>query len=174
MENRTGWPMNDFRAPITSTKQLATSIQDARTAKGMTQTRLAKATGIPRPWISQLEQGHIANPSFTKILKLMDALEMKLSVSYTAESHASDDFESESPSSAATAPNRFDIKIAVEHQPQKMNEQLKEVLANLAAINPQISSTYSTVLERSRQVDQQAKELENVTGTSAKAKDREG
>ncbi len=166
--------MTDFRTPITSTRQLAISIQDARAAKGMTQTRLAETTGIPRPWISQLEQGHITNPSFTKILKIMDALEMKLSVSYTAESPASDDSESESPSSAATMPNRFDIKIAVQPQTQKMNEQLKEVLANFAAINPQISSTYSTVLERSRQVDQQAKELDGITDTSAKAKDTEG
>ena len=158
--------MTDFRTPITSTRQLAISIQDARAAKGMTQTRLAETTGIPRPWISQLEQGHIANPSFTKILKIMDALEMKLSVSYTAESHASDDFESESPSSAATAPNRFDIKIAAQPRTQKMNEQLKAVLVNFAAINPQISSTYNTVLERSRQIDQQAKELEGITDTS--------
>lgn len=162
--------MTDFRTPITSTRQLAISIQDARAAKGMTQTRLAEATGIPRPWISQLEQGHIANPSFTKILRIMDALEMKLSVSYTAESPVSDDSESETPTSAAAAPNRFDIKIAVHSQtpPQtpKINEQLKAVLANFAAINPQISSTYSTVLERSRQVDRQAKELEGITDTS--------
>lgn len=41
--------MADFRTQITSTRQLAISIQDARTAKDMTQTELAEATGIPRP-----------------------------------------------------------------------------------------------------------------------------
>lgn len=48
-----------------------------------------------------------------------------------------------------------------------MNEQIKEILANFTAINPKISSAYSTVLERSRQVDQQARELEGLSDAPA-------
>ena len=66
--------MTDFQTEISSLTQLSTSLQDARIANNMTQTELATATGIPRPWINQLEHGHIANPSFTRILKIMAAL----------------------------------------------------------------------------------------------------
>lgn len=189
--------MADFRTQITSTRQLAISIQDARTAKDMTQTELAEATGIPRPWINQLEQGRIANPSFTKVLKIMDALAMRLSVSYasedrTSKGHASDVSEGNRPSSMATTFNQINaafannlshsleafsssqmkafsrqIEIATHPQIPKMNEQIKEILANFTAINPKISSAYSTVLERSRQVDQQARELEGLSDAPA-------
>lgn len=74
--------MTEFQTQLNSTNQLATSIQDARRAKNMTQTELSTITGIPRPWINQLEHGHIENPGFTKLLKIMDALEMRISVSY--------------------------------------------------------------------------------------------
>lgn len=75
--------MTEFQTQLNSTNQLATSIQDARRAKNMTQTELSTITGIPRPWINQLEHGHIENPGFTKLLKIIDALEMRISVSYT-------------------------------------------------------------------------------------------
>lgn len=74
--------MTDFQTEISSLTQLSTSLQDARIANNMTQTELATATGIPRPWINQLEHGHIANPSFTRILKIMAALKMSISVNY--------------------------------------------------------------------------------------------
>ena len=95
--------MTEFQTQLNSTNQLATSIQDARRAKNMTQTELSTITGIPRPWINQLEHGHIENPGFTKLLKIMDALEMRISVSYAIHESAQDSPEEKtSPAPTAT------------------------------------------------------------------------
>lgn len=95
--------MTEFQTQLNSTNQLATSIQDARRAKNMTQTELSTITGIPRPWINQLEHGHIENPGFTKLLKIMDALEMRISVSYAIHESTQDSPEEKtSPAPTAT------------------------------------------------------------------------
>lgn len=150
--------MTNFRTHITSTRQLAASIQDARIAKGMTQTELAAATGIPRPWINQLEQCHIANPSFVKVLTIMDALGVKLSVSYAVDPHASDASESERPPSADATVDHSGIAPT-----RNSPSPALEAFANAMRANPKLSRAYSAILERSRQVEQQARELEGLT-----------
>lgn len=181
--------MTDFQTEISSLTQLSTSLQDARITNNMTQTKLATATGIPRPWINQLEHGHIANPSFTRILKIMAALKMSISVNYVVTDTPQDGPRQDvkqpaptetSPSGQTYAQVAKGLSSSVETLPMT---QLKEALAKfnsslqphfteelsktmqnvLAFYDRDFFDTYSVMLDRSKQVTQQAKDLERST-----------
>ncbi|NEG42818.1 helix-turn-helix transcriptional regulator [Bifidobacterium dentium] len=181
--------MTDFQTEISSLTQLSTSLQDARIANNMTQTELATATGIPRPWINQLEHGHIANPSFTRILKIMAALKMSISINYVVTDTPQDGPRQDvkqpaptetSPSGQTYAQVAKGLSSSVETLPMT---QLKEALAKfnsslqphfteelsktmqnvLAFYDRDFFDTYSVMLDRSKQVTQQAKDLERST-----------
>lgn len=181
--------MTDFQTEISSLTQLSTSLQDARIANNMTQTELATDTGIPRPWINQLEHGHIANPSFTRILKIMAALKMSISVNYVVTDTPQDGPRQDvkqpvptetSPSGQTYAQVAKGLSSSVETLPMT---QLKEALAKfnsslqphfteelsktmqnvLAFYDRDFFDTYSVMLDRSKQVTQQAKDLERST-----------
>lgn len=89
--------MTDITIPINSMKQLSTTLRDARHNAGLTQAELADMTNVSRPWINQLEQGRIANPSMQRILAICDALHMRITMTYTAQSHSVDDPSTQSP-----------------------------------------------------------------------------
>ena len=74
--------MGDFSAAITSVRQLAVSLRDARQSAGLSQTELAQAANIPRPWINQLEQGKIADPGVHRLLSICNALHTTLTIAY--------------------------------------------------------------------------------------------
>ncbi len=74
--------MGDFSAAITSVRQLAVSLRDARQNAGLSQTELAQAANIPRPWINQLEQGKIADPGLHRVLSICHALHTTLTIAY--------------------------------------------------------------------------------------------
>lgn len=180
--------MTEFQTQLDSTNQLATSIQDARRAKNMTQTELSSITGIPRPWINQLEHGHIENPGFTKLLKIMDALEMRISISYAIHESAQDSPEEEtSPTPTATAFANAYASLAknIGHSLQtssmipSMDTVLEPVLEqwktieqrNLTEVSEHLggflknfgqnyANTYATLQNRSKLIEQQAKELD--------------
>ena len=167
--------MTEFQTQLNSTNQLATSIQDARRAKNMTQTELSTITGIPRPWINQLEHGHIENPGFTKLLKIMDALEMRISVSYAIHESTQDSPE-EKTSPAPTATTLADAyanlaKNQVSSTVPSMDTVIKkwktieqskftEVSKHLTRLFKNYTDTYTALQNRSKLIEQQAKELD--------------
>lgn len=188
--------MTRFQTQLNSTNQLATSIQDARIAKNMTQTDLSTITGIPRPWINQLEQGHIKNPGFTRILKLMNALEMSLSVSYSVNTAESESTEGKT--SAVSMLNA--LSDAYTSLARGLGQSIQTSLANPAVIKAleqrknieqsnfakiskllsklyensghNYTSTYTTLLNRSKLIEQQAKELDENDPDSRESDNR--
>lgn len=72
------------RAPITTVKDFSIAVKDARLSRKLSQQELSEQTRIPRPWISQLEQGRIQNPGLDRCLALCKALEISMSAKYSA------------------------------------------------------------------------------------------
>jgi transcriptional regulator with XRE-family HTH domain len=58
--------------------KLHEAIAYARDVKGMTLRQLEKATGISNALLSQIETGHIQEPSFRNVVKIAKALGLKL------------------------------------------------------------------------------------------------
>ena len=69
---------------LSSTKDFAVTVKDARLSLRISQQELSARTGIPRPWISQLEQGRIENPGLAKCLTICSALGISLHAEYSA------------------------------------------------------------------------------------------
>ena len=135
--------MTEFQTQLNSTNQLTTSIQDARRAKNMTQTELSTITGIPRPWINQLEHGHIENPGFTKLLKIMDALEMRISVSYAIHESTQDSPEEKT----SPSPHGY-------HTRRRLREPRKKHRAFLPGLfNDSLCEHGNTTMENHRTVE---------------------
>ena len=150
----------------------------------MTQTELSSITGIPRPWINQLEHGHIENPGFTKLLKIMDALEMRISISYSIHESAQDSPEEDtSPTPTATAFADAYANLAknignslqtssmipsmdtvVEQWKTIEQQNLTEVSEHLGGLlknfGQNYANTYATLQNRSKLIEQQAQELD--------------
>jgi transcriptional regulator with XRE-family HTH domain len=53
-------------------------IQLARQVKGWTIRDLERETGISNSLINQIETGHVKDPSFTKVVRLCEALNLPL------------------------------------------------------------------------------------------------
>lgn len=53
-------------------------IELARKVKGWTVRDLERETGISNSLISQIETGHVKDPSFTKVVRLCEALNLPL------------------------------------------------------------------------------------------------
>lgn len=62
--------------------QITTILRDARRNLGLTQTELAKRTGLPRSWINRFEQGQIADPSMQRILTIANDLGVKVNFGF--------------------------------------------------------------------------------------------
>ena len=60
-----------------SNKSAAKLVKDARIAKGLTQTELAKKTGVHSNTIAKIEQG-IQQPSYPTIKKLSKELDINI------------------------------------------------------------------------------------------------
>ena len=63
---------------LSAVMTLGDSIFTARTAKGLSLRELARRCGISNPLISQIENGHIANPGFFTVSALAKALNLDL------------------------------------------------------------------------------------------------
>jgi len=64
---------------VQSQRELASIVEQRRRALQFTQSHLAKQSGVSRQWVNALEAGDV-NPSFTNLLALLDALDLKLVV----------------------------------------------------------------------------------------------
>lgn len=65
------------RKKTMSNKSAAKLVKDARVAKGLTQTELAKKTGVHSNTIAKIEQG-IQQPSYPTIKKLSKVLDINI------------------------------------------------------------------------------------------------
>ena len=61
--------------------ELGQSITKARQAQKLTQGQLASKAGLSRATINQLEQGHISDLGIRKLLNILNALELQLTLS---------------------------------------------------------------------------------------------
>ena len=69
---------------ITAVKDFSVAVKDARLSRKLSQQELSEQTRIPRPWISQLEQGRIRNPGLDRFLALWKALGISMVADYSA------------------------------------------------------------------------------------------
>lgn len=69
---------------ITAVKDFSVAVKDARLSRKLSQQELSEQTRIPRPWISQLEQGRIRNPGLDRCLALCKALGISMGAEYSA------------------------------------------------------------------------------------------
>lgn len=67
---------NEYKKTM-SNKSAAKLVKDARVAKGLTQTDLAKKTGVHSNTIAKIEQG-IQQPSYPTIKKLSKVLDINI------------------------------------------------------------------------------------------------
>lgn len=58
--------------------KLGEAIALARSVKGWSLRELEKRTGVSNPYLSQIENGHIKDPSFFTVVKIAKALGLKL------------------------------------------------------------------------------------------------
>lgn len=70
--------------PVTRIDQLAASVKQARTERGITQEELAERLGVSRPWISQFERGQTPNAGIDRILAILSTLGLTLTISSAA------------------------------------------------------------------------------------------
>lgn len=57
---------------------LATRIAFVRGSRGRTRRDLARAVGTSPAWLQKLEEGRLANPSFTRLMRLAKELDVSL------------------------------------------------------------------------------------------------
>lgn len=66
------------RLPYNSPMKLGEMIGIARDCKGLTLRQLEKATGISNALLSQIENGHVKEPSWRNVVKIARVLDLKL------------------------------------------------------------------------------------------------
>lgn len=80
---------------IRTPQDLGAALRDGRRARALTQAELARAAGVSREWLIGVEQGHRPRAELEKILAVLAALELPLTVGVTspreATEHPSDD-----------------------------------------------------------------------------------
>jgi XRE family transcriptional regulator, regulator of sulfur utilization len=62
---------------MSAAQNLAASLRTLRDVRGMTQTRLASLSGVPRPTLATVESGS-SNPTLAVLVKLADALQVSV------------------------------------------------------------------------------------------------
>lgn len=138
---------------------IAGMVRDARRHLHLTQADIAARTGISRPWISQFEKGKITNPSFDRLLKVCDAVDIRLSGTYgprhDQENQAGNKYidKTESPHLNEVIPNAA------------MGKRLSSSLSHIASLiqAPDFSSTYQLIAEKySKQLHEQSKALSDM------------
>lgn len=140
--------MGSFSAQLTSVRQMAITLRDARIAKGLTQAQLADRIGVSRPWISQFEQGKVLNPSFQRVMAMINALHVAVTMAYEvpnqiepdadmqpAESHSGDSDEQPAGNMSIFVPNAKiddfnDILLALAERSVAVRRQAAELDGN--------------------------------------------
>ncbi|MGF0224940.1 helix-turn-helix domain-containing protein [Dietzia natronolimnaea] len=74
--------MATFAALARTVTDIATSVRDARLAAGMSQADLAAAAHLTRSWVSLFESGRAPNASLSKVLAMMDVLDVTIRLAY--------------------------------------------------------------------------------------------
>ena len=74
--------MATFAARARTLTDIATSVRDARLAAGMSQADLAAAAHLTRSWVSLFESGRAPNASLSKVLAMMDVLDVTIRLAY--------------------------------------------------------------------------------------------
>lgn len=62
---------------MAASENLAATLRQLRDVRGLTQTRLAALSGVPRPTLATLESGS-ANPTLSVLVKVADALQVSV------------------------------------------------------------------------------------------------
>lgn len=106
---------------ISSIRQMAVSLRDARFNAGITQTELSKRTGIPRQWINRLEQGEIPNASVQRLIAISNALKTTITFTYEvaqkeSSSLSSDETQEQADSTLPSAEETADALQAALHR----------------------------------------------------------
>ncbi|MGQ4510371.1 helix-turn-helix domain-containing protein [Dermabacteraceae bacterium P7054] len=84
----------DLRRVLTP-HDLGAAVKDARASAGLTQAQLAKRAGVSREWLVGLERGARPRAEFAKIVAVLGALGMQLSVSASVPASAAPGAEEE-------------------------------------------------------------------------------
>ncbi|PLS25783.1 helix-turn-helix transcriptional regulator [Bifidobacterium imperatoris] len=153
--------MAQMEISVHSIRQLATSLRDARRNAGITQTELSKLTGIPRPWINQLEQGQISNPGLQRIFTLCDALNISLSVTYEVN-------ETAKPGGTIGKASNHIVKNSKDADRSLISNQMLDTLQLISnSINPSIikkaSEMMTSLASASKHITEQSAEInENI------------
>lgn len=66
--------------PFRSARQLGAVMRAARLSSGWSQTELAERADVDRPWLVKLETGHLDNPTLRRVLQVVEALGLQMSV----------------------------------------------------------------------------------------------
>ncbi len=86
------WYVHIMRREISTEKQLGAFIHDARAHAGLTQEQLAISAGVSRKWLIGLEQGVRRGAELRKVLDVLAALQIEISLSVGSDgSNAQDD-----------------------------------------------------------------------------------
>ncbi len=69
------------RRQLRTMGDLGISIRDARLRAGLTQVELAKKADVSREWLIGIEKGNRPRSEFSKVLAIIDALDLRLDLS---------------------------------------------------------------------------------------------
>lgn len=80
-----------MRREISTEKELGAFIHDARAQAGLTQEQLAISAGVSRKWLIGLEQGVRRGAELRKVLDVLAALRIEISLSLGSEDSSAED-----------------------------------------------------------------------------------
>ena len=69
-----------MQAEVHTVQELGALLRDRRRRTGMTQQVLAETSGVSRRWVSGVETGRNASVDFYSVLKVLETLDLVLSV----------------------------------------------------------------------------------------------
>lgn len=128
-----------FTNAIWAVGDLAGMVRDARRHLHLTQADVAERTGISRPWISQFEKGKITNPSFDRLLKVCDVVDIRLSGTYGPLHDQSN-----------SAKNEHADKSKSTHLNEAIAQQLSSSLPNIASLVSKVTAQIESQRSASR------------------------
>jgi transcriptional regulator with XRE-family HTH domain len=121
-------------------ERLAAQIYQTRTARKMSQTELAEASGIPQAKLSKLECAEVQSFTLATLLKLARALDVALNVSFEPFSKLARSVETATPKSLAVLSRAEDL-----HGAASLNQLLGAVEARVTATTLSSSAEVTTV-----------------------------